>query len=84
MHNKIDNDKQNPLTQVLSVREAADLYGVSPRTILYHIDKGHLTFRQIEKGIYLIDIDSLNRLSQRLHGKMISGLESECICFQVF
>lgn len=80
----MSNQKATVLTQVLSVREAADLYGVSCDCIYYHIDKGHLTFRQIENGVYLIDLGSLDRLSQRLHKKTLNGLPSEWVQFQVF
>ena len=71
-----------PLLGVVSLPEASKLFGVSYGIMLRRIDKGLLTYRQIEHDIYLVDWGSLNLLSQVERGKPISGLESDTICFQ--
>lgn len=53
------------MSQVVTIREAAYMYCVSPSTIRYHLDRGKLTWRKSamhESGIYLIDILSLKAL----------------------
>lgn len=55
----------SPVSQVVTIREAAYMYCVSPSTIRYHLDRGKLTWRKSamhESGIYLIDLLSLKSL----------------------
>lgn len=46
----------------VSVNEAAKLYGCHRSNIIYHLNRGHLTYRKTETGYILIDLRSLNAL----------------------
>ena len=52
----------NPLLEVLTIGEVIRAYNVGDSTIRYHIDKGHLTYRQVaygQRGLILIDKSSV-------------------------
>lgn len=52
----------NPLTQVVTIREASSLFDRHPDTIKYHIIKGQLESRLVDTGnraLYLISLESL-------------------------
>lgn len=55
-----------PLLGVLTVSEAATAYGVSERTIRYHVDMANVTYRKAGH-LLLIDKASLERLHQRIY-----------------
>jgi len=56
----------NALNAVVTVKEAAQLFNVSKRTIYYHINKGNLAWRKADTLI-LVDLASLNRLYKRIY-----------------
>jgi hypothetical protein len=53
------------LLAVLTIQEAAELFGYSPKTIMYRITEGHIAWRKVggeRRGLYLVSLDSLIRL----------------------
>lgn len=57
--------KSNPVTNVLTIGEITRAYAVGESTVRYHIDKGHLTFRQVAHGqrrLILVDRASVEAL----------------------
>lgn len=55
----------SPLINCVSLTEAFQLCQVSRDCILYHLDRGHINFRQIERNVYLIELESLIRLARQ-------------------
>lgn len=54
-----------PLIDVLTIGEITRAYAVGESTVRYHIDKGHLTFRQVahgQRGLILVDRASVEAL----------------------
>lgn len=60
------------LLNVVTVSEAAKIYGVGERTIRYHVDAGNLTFRKAGTRI-LIDRASLENLHKRIYDLPLQG-----------
>lgn len=55
----------SPVSQVVTISEAAHMYCVAVGTIRYHLDRGRLTWRKsstYDNGVILIDLASLKAL----------------------
>jgi len=54
---------------LITTREAADLFGVSPPALRYHVRLAHIQpARQTPGGHYLFDRSALEQLAERLRG----------------
>lgn len=52
------------LDGVMSINEASELYGKHRKTIIYHIDRGHIAYRVMD-DTYILSKESLDRLFKK-------------------